>query len=74
MFVTGRTGHAEAVRVVFDSDVVEYTTLLDIFMATHDPTSLNKQGADIGRSTDLRFTIPICNKGYRKTFCPLQGA
>lgn len=45
---TGRTGHAEAVRIHFDSDVVSYRELLDIFFAIHDPTTLNRQGADVG--------------------------
>ena len=42
------TGHAEAIRVTFDPDVVSYGDMLDIFFATHDPTQLNRQGNDIG--------------------------
>lgn len=45
---TGNTGHAEAVRVTFDPNVVSYADLLRLFMVTHDPTSLNRQGADVG--------------------------
>jgi peptide-methionine (S)-S-oxide reductase len=45
---TGRTGHAEAVQVVYDPEVVDYETVLHVFFATHDPTQLNGQGADIG--------------------------
>lgn len=45
---SGTTGHAEAVRVTFDPAVVGYGDLLRLFMVTHDPTSLNRQGADVG--------------------------
>ena len=45
---SGRTGHAEAIRIAFDPDVVSYDDLLDIFFHTHDPTTLNRQGADSG--------------------------
>ncbi|WP_189053621.1 peptide-methionine (S)-S-oxide reductase MsrA [Deinococcus daejeonensis] len=45
---SGTTGHAEAVRVTFDPAQVSYKDLLGLFFATHDPTSLNRQGADTG--------------------------
>jgi peptide-methionine (S)-S-oxide reductase len=45
---TGTTGHAEAVRIVFDPAQIPYADLLDIFLATHDPTQLNRQGNDVG--------------------------
>lgn len=45
---SGRTGHAEAVRVTFDPAQVSFKDLLTLFFATHDPTSLNRQGGDVG--------------------------
>ena len=45
---SGRTGHAEAVRVTFDSSVVTFREILEIFFVIHDPTTLNQQGNDIG--------------------------
>ena len=44
----GETGHAEAIRVEFDPALIKYTDLVNVFMATHDPTTLNRQGNDIG--------------------------
>lgn len=45
---SGTTGHAEAIRIVFDPKKVSYGELLEIFFATHDPTTLNRQGNDVG--------------------------
>jgi len=44
----GGTGHAEVIQVEFDSTVIDYSSLLNIFWNTHDPTTLNRQGADVG--------------------------
>ena len=52
---SGLTGHAEAVEIEYDSEVVPYEKLLEIFFATHDPTTLNRQGADVG--TQYRSSI-----------------
>ena len=45
---SGRTGHAEAVRITFDPRLVTYRDLLNVFFVIHDPTTLNRQGNDIG--------------------------
>jgi peptide-methionine (S)-S-oxide reductase len=52
---SGRTGHAEAIRISFDPELLSYGDLLDIFFATHDATTLNRQGNDVG--TQYRSAI-----------------
>ena len=57
---TGNTGHAEVVQITFDPDLVSYMDLLEIFFKTHDPTTLNRQGADVG--TQYRSIILYHNE------------
>lgn len=52
---SGRTGHAEVVQLHYDEQLISYKELLTLFMSTHDPTTLNRQGADVG--TQYRSVI-----------------
>lgn len=55
-----KTGHAEVVRIHFNPEIIQLKTLIDIFWAIHDPTTLNRQGADIGN--DYRSLILYSSK------------
>jgi peptide-methionine (S)-S-oxide reductase len=57
---TGRTGHAEVVQITFDPSLLSYPDLLRIFFTVHDPTTLNRQGADVG--TNYRSIILYHNE------------
>jgi peptide-methionine (S)-S-oxide reductase len=61
---TGRTGHAESIRIEFDPGRISYRELLSVFFATHDPTSLNRQGADVG--TEYRSAIFYTNEEQKQ--------
>jgi len=48
MVCSGKTGHAEVVQISYDTEVLSYRDLLDVFFTIHDPTTVNRQGADVG--------------------------
>lgn len=60
----GTTGHAEVAQIVFDPEVISYETLLDVFWHTHDPTTMNRQGADVG--TQYRSAIFYHNEEQKE--------
>ncbi len=61
---TGRTGHAEAVQITFDPLTISYQDILRIFFTVHDPTTLNRQGNDVG--TQYRSVIFFHNDGQKR--------
>lgn len=67
---TGRTGHAEVVKITFDPDVISYEIILSIFFTIHDPTTLNRQGADVG--TQYRSVIFYQDEKQKETALQLM--
>ncbi len=61
---TGRTGHAEVAQIVFDTEVISFDELLEVFWKTHDPTTLNRQGNDVG--TQYRSAVFYHNDDQKK--------
>lgn len=62
---SGRTGHAEVVQLTYDPETISYRDLLEIFFTMHDPTTLNRQGADVG--TQYRSVIFYHDEAQRST-------
>lgn len=62
---TGATGHAEAVQITFDPEKLSYSQILEVFFATHDPTTLNRQGNDVG--TQYRSVIFYHSQQQKET-------
>jgi peptide-methionine (S)-S-oxide reductase len=61
---TGKTGHAEVIRIKFDPRIISYSEILQIFGNAHDPTTLNRQGADVG--TQYRSTVMFFNEEQKE--------
>ena len=61
---SGKTGHAEVAKVIFDSSIISFEQLLEVFWKTHDPTTLNRQGNDVG--TQYRSCIFYYNENQKQ--------
>lgn len=73
---SGATGHAEVVQITFDPAVISYRTLLEVFFSIHDPTTLNRQGADVGTQyrSAIFYHTPEQEKAAREVVAELVGA
>lgn len=63
---SGDTGHAEVVQITFDETIIPHETILDIFFSLHDPTTLNRQGADVG--TEYRSIMLYSDDAQKQDF------
>ena len=63
---SGESGHAEVVKVIFNDDVIQYDDILDVFFAIHDPTTIDRQGSDIG--SQYRSTLLYQNEEEEDLF------
>lgn len=70
--VTGRTGHAEVVQVTYDPEIVSLEEILEVFWKTHDPTTLNRQGNDVG--TQYRSAVFYHTEAQKETAERLKKA
>ena len=64
MVCAGATGHAEVILILYDPDIISFRKLLDVFFASHDPTAINRQGADVG--TQYRSIILTTTEEQKK--------
>lgn len=73
---SGKTGHAEAIQIEFDPQVISYETLLEVFFVLHDPTTLNRQGADAGTQyrSGIYYHTEIQKKIAQRTKAQISGA
>jgi peptide-methionine (S)-S-oxide reductase len=69
---TGTTGHAEVAKVTYDPEVISFTEILEVFFTVHDPTTLNRQGADAG--TQYRSAIFYHTESQKKTASEVKSA
>jgi peptide-methionine (S)-S-oxide reductase len=72
---SGRTGHAEVVQVTFDPRTITYRDLLDVFFSIHDPTTLNRQGGDVGTQyrSAIFYHTPEQRETAEQTIRELEG-
>ncbi len=72
----GNTGHAECIKIEFDPSVISYDDLLSVFFNTHDPTSLNRQGNDVGTEyrSMILYTTPEQKEKAEKTIKELDAS